>query len=203
MRSYRIVSFTIAVFALILSFTNESRADDLTMTITGPSSPPIGHVVFCSDHAGECEAFDRADVVVSLTENGWRELVSVNGAVNAAVAPVTDLEAYGVSELWTYPTDVGDCEDYVLEKRRRLIERGWPASALLVTVVRDEFGDGHAVLTVRTSAGDIVLDNRSASILVWSDTPYLYIKRQSTSHAAAWEGIDDTRAPLVGSLGRY
>jgi predicted transglutaminase-like cysteine proteinase len=39
-----------------------------------------------------------------------------------------------------------DCEDYVLLKRRMLMQAGWPREALLVTVVRDKKGDGHAVL---------------------------------------------------------
>ena len=32
----------------------------------------------------------------------------------------------------------GDCENYVLLKRRLLIQSGWPREVLLVTVVRDE-----------------------------------------------------------------
>jgi hypothetical protein len=32
--------------------------------------------------------------------------------------------------------------------------RGWPESKLLITVVRDENNEGHAVLTVRTDEGD-------------------------------------------------
>jgi hypothetical protein len=50
---------------------------------------------------------------------------------------------------WSYPDDgYGDCEDYVLLKRRMLTQSGWPREALLVTVVRNEKDEGHAVLTV-------------------------------------------------------
>ena len=71
----------------------------------------------------------------------------MNTAVNTSVQPVTDLELYGKVEVWTYPTaNKGDCEDYVLLKRRMLIERGCPESTLLITVVRDENNEGHAVL---------------------------------------------------------
>ena len=64
---------------------------------------------------------------------------------------MTDIEHWGVVERWNYPDDgYGDCEDYVLLKRRMLMQAGWPREALLITVVRDKKGDGHAVLTVKT-----------------------------------------------------
>ena len=50
---------------------------------------------------------------------------SVGGVrwVNDSIAPVTDLEHWGVVEKWSYPDDgYGDCEDYVLLKRRMLIQ---------------------------------------------------------------------------------
>ena len=66
-------------------------------------------------------------------------------------------------ERWNYPDDgYGDCEDYVLLKRRMLMQAGWPREALLITVVRDKKGDGHAVLTVKTNRGEFVLDNQSS-----------------------------------------
>ena len=74
---------------------------------------------------------------------------------------MTDLEHWGVVESWYYPDDgYGDCEDYVLLKRRMLMQAGWPREALLITVVRDKNGDGHAVLTVKTDKGEYILDNQ-------------------------------------------
>ena len=79
----------------------------------------------------------------------------VNDWVNDSIAPMTDMEHWGVVEKWSYPDDgKGDCEDYVLLKRRMLMQAGWPREALLITVVRDKKGDGHAVLTVKTDKGD-------------------------------------------------
>jgi len=93
---------------------------------------------------------------------------------------MTDLEHWGVVERWNYPDDgYGDCEDYVLAKRRLLIQAGWPREALFVTVGRDKRGDGHAVLTVKTDKGEFVLDNQNDQILLWSDTGYRFVKRQS------------------------
>ena len=48
-----------------------------------------------------------------------------------------------------------------------------------MTVVIDENGEGHAVLTVRTNRGDLILDNKSNEVLEWFKTNYRYIKRES------------------------
>ena len=48
---------------------------------------------------------------------------------------MTDMDHWGVIEKWSLPTDgYGDCEDYVLMKRKMLIDAGWPREALLITV---------------------------------------------------------------------
>ena len=109
---------------------------------------------------------------------------------------------FGREEVWVYPTSKGDCEDFVLLKRHELIRRGWPIGSLLVTVVRQKNGDGHAVLTVLTDRGDLVLDNLEDQVKVWSQTEYLYVKRQSEFDTGRWVAIDDARMPSVGSLAR-
>lgn len=40
--------------------------------------------------------------------------------------PVSDLDNYGSEEVWAYPEGSGDCEDYALEKRKRLSGAGLP-----------------------------------------------------------------------------
>ncbi len=107
---------------------------------------------------------------------------------------------YGVPEFWTYPTTAGDCEDFVLLKRRDLIQKGWPPGALLITVVRQTNGDGHAVLTVATDRGDLVLDSLDPRIRLWSDTSYTYVKRQSEHDSGKWVAIEDIRTPMVSSV---
>ena len=72
--------------------------------------------------------------------------------------------------------------------------------ALLITVVRQKNGDGHAVLTVTTSRGDLVLDNLDPHISLWSGTGYRYLKRQSEYDSGEWVEIEDGRANEVGSL---
>ena len=71
----------------------------------------------------------------------------------------------------------------MLLKRRMLMQAGWPREALLITVVRDKKGDGHAVLTVKTDKGEFILDNQDEQILLWSETGYRFVKRQSQSQS--------------------
>jgi predicted transglutaminase-like cysteine proteinase len=170
------------------------------MATRGATSQPVGHFEFCQGHAAECDIRSRRPVRVHLTAERWNELVAVNNHVNTTIKPATDEEMFGRPEVWFYPTTEGDCEDLVLLKRRTLMQKGWPVSALLITVVRQKNGDGHAVLSVLTDRGDLVLDNLDPHILVWSETGYEYVKRQSTVNTGLWVGIDDGRTTEVGSL---
>jgi predicted transglutaminase-like cysteine proteinase len=162
---------------------------------------PIGWVEFCSEYAPECDtrAIDARDVV--LTAKSWKDLTRINKWVNDTVKPITDLEHWGVVERWNYPDDgYGDCEDYVLLKRRMLMQSGWPRQALLITVVRDKRGDGHAVLTVKTDKGEFILDNQTEDVLLWSDTGYRFVKRQSQNDPNVWLALGDTRpAPATAA----
>lgn len=165
----------------------------------GKTTQPIGHFEFCQDHSGECSA-QRTAGPVHLSRSLWATIIDVNNDVNLAVAPKTDLEMWGREEVWSYPGRQGDCEDYVLEKRRRLAESGVPASTLLITVVRQPNGDGHAVLTVRTDMGDYVLDNMEPRVLAWNETEYRFLKRQSERNAGQWVSVSDDRQIAVGSV---
>ncbi len=164
--------------------------------VNGPTSIPVGAAEFCKTHLGECGPSARPIDVEALTEAGWQQLIAINDHVNTSIVPVTDAELYQVAEFWTYPDGRGDCEDFALEKRRLLIANGWNPSTLLMTVVRQQNGEGHAVLMVRTDRGDLVLDNQDGRVLLWTDTPYEFVKRQSQADSRKWVGIADFRAPL-------
>lgn len=156
------------------------------MQAFGQTLPPIGYVTFCREHHQDCLPQGPFADRVELTQERVSQLIEINDAVNTGVKPMTDLQLYGVAERWTYPTKAGDCEDYVLLKRKMLIDRGWPESTLLITVVRDENDEGHAILTVRTDHGDFILDNKQKKILPWRDTPYTYVKQQSETNPLVW-----------------
>jgi predicted transglutaminase-like cysteine proteinase len=113
------------------------------------------------------------------------------------------MEHWGVVERWNYPDDgYGDCEDYALLKRKLLMQAGWPRQALLMTVVRDLNGDGHAVLTVKTDKGEFVLDNERAEILLWSETGYQFVKRQSQTDPNTWIALGDPRPAVATATTR-
>lgn len=170
------------------------------MPTAGLTTQPVGHYDFCQRAPEEC-AKTTARQPVELTRKLWAAMVDINNIVNTMVTPRTDMEMWGVEEYWSYPVNgYGDCEDYVLEKRHRLIKAGVPASNLPITVVRQPNGEGHAVLTVTTTMGDFILDNLEPRILAWTDTDYQFLKRQSPKHAGMWIGIEDDRNLLVGSV---
>jgi predicted transglutaminase-like cysteine proteinase len=158
--------------------------------VTNDTLPPIGWVQFCGENAAECQLPVLTPRVAKLDDARWKQLVRINRDVNDEVEPVSDLEHWGTLERWSYPTDgKGDCEDYVLEKRKRLMDAGWPRQSLLITVVKDKKGDGHAVLTVKTDRGDFVLDNQETRIKAWTETGYRFIKRQSEQDVNKWVGL--------------
>ncbi|MEW6255123.1 MAG: transglutaminase-like cysteine peptidase [Pseudomonadota bacterium] len=169
----------------------------------GGTTPPIGYVRFCADHGSDCVAAGDVVFEMQMDKSRFSQLEKVNASINEAVDPVTDLEHFGETERWSYPTDgKGDCEDYVLAKRKSLMALGWPASVLLITVVRDKDGDGHAVLTVVTDHGDLILDNQAPHILSWKDTGYRFVKRQSHGDPALWVALGEGRSPPVVGGGR-
>ncbi|BBF93136.1 transglutaminase [Blastochloris tepida] len=163
--------------------------------------PPMGWVQFCSEHAEDCRGGPTAPRDVRLTAPSWTHLVEINDYVNETIKPATDLDVYGKVEYWTYPGERGDCEDYVLLKRKLLLDAGWPREALLITVVRDQRDEGHAVLTVRTDHGEFILDNQVADILPWHETGYRFVKRQSQSDPNRWVALGDNRpqTPVTSS----
>ena len=165
---------------------------------------PIGWVEFCAEYKTECTAKPAAPRDVVLSPKAWTDLVRVNAWVNEQIKPITDLEHWGVVERWSYPNDgYGDCEDYVLVKRQMLIKAGWPREALLITVVRDKKGEGHAVLTVKTDKGEYILDNQETEVLLWSKTGYRFVKRQSQNDQNTWVSLGEPRgAPATASARR-
>lgn len=182
------------VIALNVFSTDAAFAGSL-MNIGEEASVPVGQVEFCKLNPNECGATDEA-APLHLSKDALALLNQVNHFYNKAIKPTTDLEVYGKDEVWSYPQEIadthtyrGDCEDYALAKRRTLMEFAISASSLLITVVKDENGEGHAVLTVKTDQGDFILDNRNDKIIRWDKVNYTFLKRQSSSNAGQWVSI--------------
>jgi predicted transglutaminase-like cysteine proteinase len=194
---------TFVVAGLATPAARASSDHELFITIVAPTQPPIGWLDFCIAYAPECETklLEARDVV--LTPKAWKDLAQINKWVNESVRPITDMAHWGVVERWNYPDDgYGDCEDYVLLKRKMLLQAAWPRQALLITVVRDRNGDGHAVLTVKTDKGEFILDNQNPEILLWSETGYHFVKRQSQTDPNAWVGLGDPRPAIATATAR-
>ncbi|QPC86130.1 transglutaminase [Mesorhizobium sp. NBSH29] len=170
------------------------------MQTGGLTSQPIGHFEFCKSRPAECSIRSVDLEPARMSAALLRQLTSVNLAVNAAIKPMNDIDLYGKDEVWTYPREYGDCEDYVLEKRRILMKSGVSTADLLITVVRKTDGEGHAVLTVRTDKGDYILDNLHDDVRPWEETGYRYLKRQAADHTGRWVSIRGGESPLVGSV---
>jgi predicted transglutaminase-like cysteine proteinase len=154
----------------------------------GKTLPPIGFVQFCGENPKACKTKTSA-AKLAMSPARWNLLAQVNAYVNGRIAPVSDQDLYGVSERWIVPVSAGDCEDYVLLKKQTLEKLGVAASDLLITVVLDEKMEGHAVLTVVTSEGDIILDNRRDDLLRWNETNYTFLKRQSRANPLQWVSL--------------
>ena len=190
--------------SLAAAVASQAAANELLFVTTGESTrPPVGWVEFCADHPVECRGTASAPRDVVLSNKAWADLTRINRWVNENVTPMTDLEHWGAVEKWSYPDDgYGDCEDYVLLKRRMLMESGWPRAALLITVVREKNGNGHAVLTVKTDKGEFILDNQEERILLWSETSYRYVKRQSQADPNRWVSLGDPRPTIATASSR-
>lgn len=186
--------------AFFAAATGATTAGAGSMIVGGLTSQPIGHYEFCRANAKECSIKTHDKGPLHLTDVVWKQITGINKAVNDAVQAMSDFDIYGKDEVWAYPKGVGDCEDYALEKRRALMQRGISLSNLLMTVVRKSDGEGHAVLTVRTDKGDFILDNLNPDVLEWERTGYRYLKRQSSGHTGRWVSIQGGDQTLVGSV---
>lgn len=130
---------------------------------------PLAFQLFCLKNPADCRKTRRS--VVVYTPRIRTLLVSINAQVNRSIKP-----RYERGDTWSVNPAYGDCDDYAMTKRHRLIRAGIPASALKVAVVRTRSGEGHAVLIVKTSAGEFALDNIRKSVVRRHQTGYRFEK---------------------------
>lgn len=202
-----LLAAAVTIMAVAVTVAGPAQAEDQVamlssfasnMEVGASSSIPIGYARFCEANPGDCNNGNHRGGKVVLDQANFTQLAKINDEVNTRVQPLTDMEHFGEIERWTYPDDgYGDCEDYVLEKRRTLIGLGWPAETLLITVVRDHKGDGHSVLTVITDRGDLILDNQELRIQLWHETGYRFVKRQAQGRPDLWVSLGDVLAPAT------
>jgi predicted transglutaminase-like cysteine proteinase len=168
----------------------------------GSAKPIMGWVRFCEQNPAECAVDVSEPATIQLGAKEWRTLQRINRQVNREIKAKTDKDHWGVEDVWDFAEDgYGDCEDYQLVKRKRLVEAGFPRRALRMTVVIDEEGAGHAVMMVRTTHGDFILDNKRNAILPWHQTGYIYVKREG-AEGPAWASLGGAFASPTVTAGR-
>lgn len=139
----------------------------------------------------------RSQALAHLDDESWRTLVRINRRVNGAIAPDTDLDIYGQDEVWALPlsrpepgvASRGDCEDYALEKRQRLLAAGWPAESLSLVTVVIERASLHVLLVVHTDRGDFALDNLHAMPVALEHLDYIWISQQTGGALLDWSYV--------------
>lgn len=153
----------------------------------GAATAPEGAGRLCATYPWACaKTGNRVTIDAQMLD----VIKGVNSRVNSRVAPVSDLDQYGTVERWALPTARGgDCEDYALLKKKELIAAGVAPEQLLIATVLDRNRQSHAVLIVRTSKQDLVLDNTTGRILAWQQTGYSYLRLQNPAQPSAWLAV--------------
>ena len=129
---------TIAVTAALLCLGAPQLA-------SAKNSAPLGYQLMCLQTPAECKGGGKS--VVEGSAKTMATLRKVNASVNRSITPRAD----GAVDRWSASGASGDCEDYVLAKRRALIKAGFSPSALRIAYVKTSWGEGHAILVVKTS----------------------------------------------------
>ncbi len=161
------------------------------------AKPVAAWVDFCQREPAECAINANEPAVITMTPKIWNQIVQTNRQVNKKIQPMTDQDHWGTADHWDLPTDgYGDCEDYQLLKRKILSEKGLSHRAMRMTVVIDEEGEGHAVLMIRTTQGDYILDNKTNAILSWNETPYTYVKQEGNENQQ-WVSLGGVASPTT------
>lgn len=146
---------------------------------------PFGFVMMCVKLPTACQVQDTNLAGLTAGTRALGVLRSINRQVNSSIRPRMD----GPTDSWVVNPISGDCEDYALTKRNALLAAGWPTSALLLTTAKTASGENHAVLVVRTNAGDFVLDNLSDEVREFSTVRYSWLKQQSPNNPNQWRAV--------------
>jgi predicted transglutaminase-like cysteine proteinase len=158
-----------------------------------PAGPPPGFVTYCMHNSGACVIdSDMNSAPLALDAVRRKVIESVNLEINRLMPYRSDREHYGITTVWSVDnlSEGGECHDYALAKQQALLGAGLPRSVLRLAVVRTAEGELHAVLTVITTQGDLVLDNRTGAILPWNRTGYTWLLHQSANNPLAWTLVD-------------
>lgn len=160
------------------AYTSHGKVAAFDLVTQTAAITPLSMQYFCARHKSECAASGSSQVTMS--PNLVAVLKNVNARVNRAIRPQND-----TADVWELNPASGDCEDYVLSKRSALIRQGVSAGALRIAYTHTRRGEPHAVLVVRTSDGDYVLDNLTNAIKTVRASGY-NIRSMSSPNPMRW-----------------
>jgi predicted transglutaminase-like cysteine proteinase len=178
----------ILILLTVVLTSGAAYAKPQMMTAYEPVPGNLASMRFCDAVPAECVK-DPHPHRVRLTPEHLIELDTVNREVNTNITAESDCTLYRRMDQWSIPIRYGDCEDYALLKRRILHDRGWPVSALLMTMVLTSKDEGHMILTVLTDGGDFILDNLTDAARIWHASDYTFVRRQSTGDPHVWRTL--------------
>ncbi len=160
----------------------------------------MGYTILCDVDYMECAYHGNNFEVVRSELKSMVEGVNTRG--NTTIVPINDIDSQNKDEVWSFPIALddtnptllgGDCEDYVLWKKRELLRMGIPEGATSIVLVNTN-GDAnamadHAVLLVRMADGDYILDNRFPNLMTPQESGYAFKYATSFTNAQEWKEI--------------
>jgi predicted transglutaminase-like cysteine proteinase len=173
------------------------KASMPTPVESGPTLAPFQHVRFCLRYPDDCRSNSAASERIDLPSERLELLKRVNHRVNISIVSKSKAYRSNLENTWTIAPDQGDCNDYAVTKRHELLKRGFPSSALRLSVTKTAAGVGHLVLVVATTKGDFVMDSLADAIQPWQTTDYRWLKIQSARDPNYWVEI---RSPVARRL---
>ena len=187
-RMHSLALVALSASAVLLG-TQGAVAKDAFLGARMTVSAPAGAQNLCGRYPWACRVSTGAK---RISGQQLDVALKLNRQINRQVRSIADQAQYGRPEHWALPTARGgDCEDFALIKKKRLIEAGLDPQMLLVSTVLDRDRNAHAVLVMRTGQGDFILDNLRDEVLHWRQTGYTFLRMQDPANPSRWTAVID------------
>jgi predicted transglutaminase-like cysteine proteinase len=176
---YLLFVLCIAFIPSMQSLAAERAAKPAYMPIGKGMLPPFSFSKFCVRKPERCAPSENVQQIPFDADNR-KKLEQVQHDVNRSISGL---------EKWNDDATRNDCTDYALTKRSRLLDMGYPSSALLIAVAFVPNGVAHLLLVVATDQGDFVLDNLRQNVVRWDQLPYRWVMRSTPQDPKRWQAI--------------
>jgi predicted transglutaminase-like cysteine proteinase len=143
---------------------------------------PAGWLNHCMADLDRCRPGPGGSVAAA--DNATLALVAqVQREVNRRIAPRGEPEG---RDLWLVGPPSGDCDDYALTKQALLRAAGLPAGAVRLATALLPNGELHAVVTVETTRGTLVLDNLQFEPVPLDMVGYRWLRLEQPGPGLRW-----------------